>query len=97
MIEQGMLGDVSLWPLLMYWGLRRRVPRRWRMSFPAKRRPWRTVERLLRDAGFDVVRRIPLEVSTGPFTSLRLERAQESVATALPKLASQQLVVAVRR
>lgn len=96
-IEHGMLGDVSLWPLLAYWSVRRRLPRRWRMSFPAKRRPWRTVERLLGDAGFDVVRRIPLEVSTGPLTSRRLERAQEGVVNGLPKLASQQLIVAVRR
>jgi SAM-dependent methyltransferase len=96
-IEQGMLGDVSLWPLLAYWGVRRRLPGRWRMTFSATRRPWRTLDQLLVDAGFEVVRRIPLEISTGPLTSRRLERAQEGVATTLPKLASQQLIIAVRR
>ncbi len=95
-IEQGMLADVSLWPLLAYWGIRRRLPGRWRMTFPARRRPWRTVARLLRRSGFRVLRRLPLEVSTGPFASLRLERAQGVVAEGLPRLASQQLIVAVR-
>lgn len=95
-IEQGMLADISIWPLLVYWGMRRRLPGRLRMTFPARRRPWRTIERLLRRSGFRVVRRVPLEVSTGPLTSLRLDRAQEVVAACLPKAASQQLVVAVR-
>lgn len=95
-LEQGMLADVSLWPLLSYWGVRRRLPGRWRLTFPARRRPWRIVERLLRRSGFRVVRRVPLEVSTGPLASRRLDRAQASVASAFPRLASQQLVVAVR-
>jgi SAM-dependent methyltransferase len=95
-VEHGMLADVSIWPLLAYWGVRRRLPGHWRMTFPAKRRPWRTVERLLSENGFRVERRVPLEVSTGPLTSRRLDRAQRLVADALPRVASQQIVVAVR-
>jgi ubiquinone/menaquinone biosynthesis C-methylase UbiE len=95
-LEHGMLADVSLWPSIAFWWARRRVRSRSEAAYPVTRRPWRHTERSIVSAGFRVVQRIPLEISTGPLASRRLERAQAVVAYGLPKLASQQLVVAVR-
>lgn len=93
-VEQGVLTDVSLWPLLAYWGVRRRLPGRLRLDFPARRTTWRTLRRALQRAGLTSGERFPLEFSVGPITTPHVERLAETIRRDLPSFASQYLVVA---
>lgn len=95
-LEVGTWFDVSLWPNLAYWAVRRRLPGRLRMTAPLRRDRWRTLRETLASHGLRVVRREGLEVSTGPFYDEARERRFAEVSRELPTLASQQLIVAER-
>ncbi len=95
-VEHGMLADVSLWPLVLYWALRRRLPGGLRLSFAGRRTTWGSLRRALLRTGFTAVRRVPLELSSGPLDGRALGRRLDVVAQELPGLASQQLVLAER-
>lgn len=96
-IERAMAVDFSLWPVMVYWGLRKRIPGRFRLRTPWGRELWRTLRGALERSGFEVTGREPLEFTTGPFYSRRLERRLEVVTETFPRLASQQLIRARRR
>ncbi len=96
-IERAMAIDFSLWPLMTYWGLRKRLPGRMRLRTPWGRERWRTLRSSLERNGFDVVRREGLEISTGPLFTRSRDRRLATAAEAFPRLASQQLIVARRR
>jgi SAM-dependent methyltransferase len=95
-LERAMAIDFSLWPLMAYWGLRKRLPGRLRLRSPWGRELWRTLRDALTRNGFEIIRREGLEISTGPLYSRELDRRLAEVADALPRLASQQLIVARR-
>lgn len=97
LIEQGMLTDASLWPQVAYWGLRKRLPGRFRLLYESGRPPWRRLRRALEANELEIVRRIGLEISTGPLFRSRIDKRLKLVSDELPKLASQQLIVARRR
>jgi ubiquinone/menaquinone biosynthesis C-methylase UbiE len=96
-LQQDMLHDFSLWPQLAYWAIRRRLPGRFRLTYATGRSRWRSVRRAIERAGFEPVRRVALEFPSGPLYTPTLARRLAAVATELPGVASQQLVVAVRR
>lgn len=96
-LEQGMLADVSLWPTLAYWAVRKRAPGRLRLEYPSGRTSWRRLSKALRDTGFEVRERVGLEISTGPLYRRRIAKRLAQVVDAFPQLASQQIVLADRR
>ncbi|HUP32852.1 MAG TPA: class I SAM-dependent methyltransferase [Gaiellaceae bacterium] len=96
-LQQDMLHDFSLWPQLAYWAVRRRMPGRFRLVYTTGRSRWRTIRRALDGAGFEPIRRLALEIPIGPLYTPALARRLGAVIGELPALASQQIVVAVRR
>jgi len=95
-IERAMAIDFSIWPLMTYWGLRKRVPGRFRLRTPWGRELWRTLRGALERNGFEVIEREPLEMSTGPLYSRRLDARLAAVAEEFPRFASQQLITGRR-
>lgn len=96
-LEQGMRVDVSLWPLLAYWSVRRRAPGRFRLPYESGRPSWRSLRRALANSGFTVERREGLEISTGPLYDRARDRRLDVVADEFASVSSQQLIVARRR
>jgi SAM-dependent methyltransferase len=95
-LERAMAVDFSLWPLMAYWGLRKRLPGRYRLRTPWGRELWRTLRAALERSGFEVISRTGLEISTGPFYTRRLDRRLRDASDTFPRVASQQLIVARR-